>query len=68
MHRVAGLDAAVLELERRRVEVSERFGFPHGEAVEISSPGGQRLAIYELTRPGGGRAARRAHDFGPEGG
>ncbi len=45
------LDAAVDELERRGLDTGERFGFPHGPCVEFRAPGGQRIAVYELTRP-----------------
>ena len=68
VHRVAELDSAIAELEQRGLEVSERFGFPHGEAVAMRSPGGQRLAIYELTRPEADERLAGRHDFGPEGG
>jgi hypothetical protein len=49
--RVTDLEAAVSELEGRGVEVAARFGIPHGPAVELVTPGPQRLALYELTRP-----------------
>ena len=65
LHRVPGLDAAVEELEQRGLEVGDRFGFPHGEAVAMRSPGGQRLAIYELTRPLADERLAGRHDFGP---
>jgi hypothetical protein len=52
VHRVADLEAAIEALERRGLEVDARFGIPHGPCVALRSPGGQRLAAYELTRPG----------------
>jgi hypothetical protein len=39
------------ELDRRGVEIATSFEIPPGPAVELSSPGPQRLALYELTRP-----------------
>jgi hypothetical protein len=39
------------ELERRGVEIAGRFEIPPGPAVELISPGPQRPALYELTRP-----------------
>jgi catechol 2,3-dioxygenase-like lactoylglutathione lyase family enzyme len=45
------LDDAIAGLQNEGVPVSGRFGFPYGEAVEFTAPGGQRLAVYELTRP-----------------
>ncbi len=49
--RVADLEGSVSELETRGVEVAARFGIPHGPAVELVTPGPQRIALYELTRP-----------------
>jgi hypothetical protein len=49
--RVASLDEATAELEREGAVVSGEFGIPPGEIREIEAPGGQRLAIYEETRP-----------------
>jgi hypothetical protein len=68
LHRVPSLDHAAAELERQGLDISERFGFPHGEAVEIRSPGGQRLAIYELTRPEADERLAGRRDFEPESG
>ena len=63
--RVADLDAAVAELRRRGLDTGERFGFPHGPCVEVHSPGGQRLAVYELTRPEADARLAGRHDFLP---
>jgi hypothetical protein len=49
--RVADLDAAVAAVEERGFEAGERFGIPHGPGCMLDAPGGQRLALYELTRP-----------------
>jgi hypothetical protein len=49
--RVESLDEATAELEREGAVVSGEFGIPPGEIREIEAPGGQRLAIYEETRP-----------------
>jgi hypothetical protein len=68
VHRVGDLDAAIAELEARGLEVEQRFGFPHGPAASMRSPGGQRLAIYELTRPGADEHLAGRRDFEPEGG
>jgi len=48
VYRVRDLDAAVTELG---VEDQPRFGIPHGPCVEIHTPAGHRIAMYELTRP-----------------
>ena len=49
--RVADLDAAVAAIEERGFEAGERFGIPHGPGCMLDAPGGQRIAVYELTRP-----------------
>lgn len=51
VHRVGDLEAALAELEAHGVEVAARFEIPHGPGAELVSPGPQRLAIYELSRP-----------------
>jgi hypothetical protein len=48
VYRVADLDAAVAELH---AEDAPRFGIPHGPCVELHTPAGHRVALYELTRP-----------------
>jgi hypothetical protein len=49
--RVESLDEATRELEAAGATVSGEFGIPPGEIREVDAPGGQRLAIYEETRP-----------------
>jgi hypothetical protein len=51
VYRVANLDEAMAALERRGWEPQPRFGIPHGPCCAFRTPGGQRLAIYQLTRP-----------------
>jgi hypothetical protein len=51
VHRVADLDRAVAELQDRGVEVAITFGIPPGPGVELVTPGPQRLALYQRTRP-----------------
>jgi hypothetical protein len=50
VYRVEDLEQAVLELAERDVEVGARFEIPHGPGVELTNPGPQRIALYELTR------------------
>ncbi len=52
--RVDDLDAEVAELE-----VEERFEIPHGPVAALRTPGGQRLALYELHPPRGRGAGPR---------
>jgi hypothetical protein len=49
--RVSDLEQAVSDLEARGGKVAVRFGIPHGPGVELATPGPQRIALYELTRP-----------------
>ena len=51
VHRVADLDRAVAELDDRGVAVAARFEIPHGPVAELTLPGPQRVALYQLTRP-----------------
>ncbi|MFL5894062.1 MAG: VOC family protein [Thermoleophilaceae bacterium] len=50
--RVASLAGAVDELAASGGSAGPEFGIPHGPVREVELPGGHRLAIYELTRPG----------------
>jgi catechol 2,3-dioxygenase-like lactoylglutathione lyase family enzyme len=50
VHRVPDLEATLESLEARGVRIEARFEIPPGPAAEFRSPGGQRLAVYELTR------------------
>ena len=65
LHRVADLDATTGELERRGAAIEAEFGFPHGPAVALRTPGGQRLAFYELTRPEADERLSGRLDFEP---
>ena len=51
VHRVDDLERAIAELARNQVDVAERFEIPPGNGAMLQSPGPQRLAIYEVTRP-----------------
>jgi hypothetical protein len=51
VYRVADLDAAAAELRARGFDPGPRLGIPHGPIHAFSTPGGHRVAIYELTRP-----------------
>ena len=66
VHRVADLDTTVAELRSRGSTVEAEFGIPHGPCAALRTPGGQRLAFYELTRPGADEHLSGRHDFGPQ--
>jgi hypothetical protein len=51
VYRVADLDAAIAELRGNGCDVGDQFGIPPGPCAEMTTPGGHRVAIYELTRP-----------------
>ncbi|MFN2616009.1 MAG: VOC family protein [Thermoleophilaceae bacterium] len=61
--RVEDLDAAVAGLERGGARVGARFGIPHGPICSLDLPGGQRLAIYERTRPEADERLAGRRDF-----
>ena len=63
VYRVAGLGAAMRELERRGWTPGSTFEIPHGPICSFTAPGGQRVAIYELTRPEVGDAFAGRRDF-----
>jgi predicted enzyme related to lactoylglutathione lyase len=50
--RVRDFDAALAQLESRGAQVERRLEIPHGPCAALRMPGEQRLAIYELSRPG----------------
>ncbi len=52
VYRVESYDEAVRELERRGVGALHRLEIPHGPCASFTAAGGQRVAVYELVRPG----------------
>ena len=52
VYRVADLKAAARELQDRGAEPGHALEIPQGPVRSFVAPGGQRLAIYELARPG----------------
>ena len=52
VYRVADLSAASAELAGQGWRAEHNLEIPQGPVTTFSSPGGQRLAIYELARPG----------------
>lgn len=52
IYRVDDLRAAMRDLEGRGWEPGRTLEIPQGPVCEFHAPGGQRLALYELTRPG----------------
>ena len=52
IYRVENLQKAMGEMECRQWKRGEVFEIPQGPCCTFTAEGGQRLAIYELTRPG----------------
>ena len=52
VYRVADLEAASRELEARGAESGHALEIPQGPVRSFVGPGGHRVAIYQLTRPG----------------
>jgi hypothetical protein len=63
VHRVGDLELSIAELEGRGVELGARFEIPHGPGIELLSPGPQRIALYQLTRPGAAERLAHRRDF-----
>jgi len=51
LHRVSDLDQTLAEFAARGLRVDARVELPLGPCATFRSPGGQRLGLYQLTRP-----------------
>lgn len=51
VYRVENLDQTLSILERRGWERQRMLEIPHGPCCSIGTPGGHRIAVYQLTRP-----------------
>jgi hypothetical protein len=51
VYRVPDLRAATAELESRGWEPESPFEIPHGPCCSFRTPGGHRIALYQLSRP-----------------
>lgn len=51
VYRVKSLARAMNALEHRGWMRQDSFEIPHGPICSFRAPGGQRIAIYQLTRP-----------------
>jgi hypothetical protein len=63
VYRVSDLERAIAELGERGVEVAARFGIPHGPGAELTTPGPQRIALYQVTRPAASQRLAGRRDF-----
>jgi len=64
VYRVDSLAASMAELSERGWIKGTTLEIPQGPVCSFVAPGGQRLAIYELTRPGVEAGFEGRHDFG----
>jgi hypothetical protein len=51
VYRVPDLDAAMADLEARGWQRQHTLEIPHGPCCSFQTPGGHRVALYQLTRP-----------------
>ena len=52
IYRVKNLDKAVAALKKRGLKKESRLEIPMGPCSSFVTPGGQRIALYEASRPG----------------
>jgi hypothetical protein len=63
VYRVDDLERAMRELAARGWQREPTFEIPHGPVCPFRTPGGHRLAIYELKRPEVGEHFEGRRDF-----
>ena len=51
IYRVENLDRTLKELQAKGWKRGRSLEIPHGPCVSFATPGGQRVAIYQLARP-----------------
>ena len=63
VYRVGDLPAALAALEARDWLREETFEIPHGPCCSFRTPGGHRVALYQLTRPDAAHHLDGRRDF-----
>jgi len=63
VYRVRSLTRAIQRLEKRGWTQQQTLEIPHGPVCSFRTPGGQRIAIYQLTRPDAARHFDGRRDF-----
>ena len=63
VYRVTDFDATLKTLKSRGWKRERSIEIPHGPLCSFITPGGQRLAVYELTRPGVEEHFEERRDF-----
>jgi len=64
VYRVASLASTTADLESRGWTRGHTLEIPQGPVCSFRAPGGQRLAVYELVRPGVEASFEGRRDFG----
>jgi len=64
VYRVASLEDAVADLEARGWTRGTTLEIPQGPVSSFRGPGGHRIAVYELSRPGVEASFQGRLDFG----
>ena len=63
VYRVPKLSEALASLAKQGWERETTFEIPHGPICSFRAPGGQRIALYQLTRPGAAASFEGRRDF-----
>jgi predicted enzyme related to lactoylglutathione lyase len=63
VYRVDDLEAAMARQEAAGWTREPTFEIPHGPICSFRTPGGHRIALYQLTRPEAGRSFDGRRDF-----
>jgi hypothetical protein len=63
VYRVPKLSEALASLAKQGWERETTFEIPHGPICSFHAPGGQRIALYQLTRPGAAATFEGRRDF-----
>jgi hypothetical protein len=63
VYRVKSLDDALADLSERGWQREATFEIPHGPVCSFRAAGGQRIALYQLTRPQAATTFEGRRDF-----
>lgn len=63
IYRVEDLGTATAELKKRGMKKQHSLEIPMGPCTSFATPGGHRIALYELARPGVLEHFMGRHDF-----
>ena len=63
VYRVEDLQGSLRDLEARGWTREATFEIPHGPICSFTAPGGQRVALYQLSRPDAGAHFTGRRDF-----